>query len=256
MMKSRSWLRTTKRIARKLMASPLQRCSTLAIVIAAGTSTGCTMFQNISHSLSYSEAWNEAVNTHRFRNYSSRSWHMNKNRFCNEAALSDFADGYRQGYEDVAKGGNGCTPNFPPRKYWNWQYQSPYGQKQVAAWFAGYPHGARAAEEEGLGHWSQIQMSSNLQTQYANAGVLPKSDHAVYPIPEHVPAKPYLGAPTPAAGLPESIPGGVLNLGPEAGPAGLPGTPQALTAPPSLPYDSPNAPAMTANSALTAPIYR
>lgn len=111
--------------------------------------------------------------------------------------MSDFAEGYRQGYEDVAYGvSNGCTPSFPPRDYWGWQYQSAEGQKKVSAWFAGYPHGARAAEEEGVGNWSQIQMSSNLQSQFVTAGLLPNKGHAIYPITEIQSANP--GSPTPA----------------------------------------------------------
>ncbi len=73
------------------------------------------------------------------------------------------------------------------------------GQKKVSAWFAGYPYGARAAEEEGVGSWSQIQMSSNLQAQYVRAGVMPNRGVAVYPItePSKTPAN-LTGRPTPA----------------------------------------------------------
>jgi hypothetical protein len=128
---------------------------------------------------------------------SSRSWHTHKNQFCKEAYLSDFCAGYRAGYEDVANGSNGCTPAFPPKHYWSWQYQSAEGQRKVAAWFSGYPHGARAAEEDGVGHWSQIQMSSTLQSQYVNAGVFPNQGHACYPITDGGHQAP-LDGPTPA----------------------------------------------------------
>ncbi|MCC6510764.1 MAG: hypothetical protein IT423_16790 [Pirellulaceae bacterium] len=118
--------------------------------------------------------------------------------------MDDFCAGYRQGFEDVAGGGTGCTPSFPPRDYWGWQHQSAEGQKKVSSWFAGYPHGARAAEEQGVGSWSQIQMSSGLQAQYVTAGMLPNQGHAVYPITE--PSKSPMGGvegPTPA-GVPMS----------------------------------------------------
>ncbi len=58
--------------------------------------------------------------------------------------------------EAVADGSDGCTPSFPPNTYWGWRYQSAEGQAKVAAWFSGYPHGARAAEEDGVGNWTQI----------------------------------------------------------------------------------------------------
>ena len=72
----------------------------------------------------------------------------------------------RDGYEAVAGGKDGCTPALTPQQYWSWQYQNAEGQGKAAAWFAGYPHGARAAEEDGIGNWSQIQTSANIQSEY------------------------------------------------------------------------------------------
>ena len=43
------------------------------------------------------------------------------------------------------------------------------------AWFAGYPHGVRAAEEEGAANWHQLQMSAGMQSQFQNTGVLNSS---------------------------------------------------------------------------------
>ena len=85
---------------------------------------------------------------------------------------------------DVADGGTGCTPAFPPRDLWGWKYQSCEGQARVAAWFAGYPHGARAAEEDGIGNWNQIQTSSSIQEQYAQRGMLAPNAAGMYPIPQ------------------------------------------------------------------------
>ena len=56
------------------------------------------------------------------------------------------------------------------------------GQARVAAWYAGYPHGARAAEEEGIGSWTQIQTSTSIQQQYAQHGMLNQSSSGIYPI--------------------------------------------------------------------------
>jgi hypothetical protein len=83
----------------------------------------------------------------------------------------------------VADGGDGCTPAFPPREYWGWKYQSHEGQARVAAWFSGFPHGARAAEEDGIGNWYQIQTSSNIQKQYSEHGLLPSEYNGIYPVP-------------------------------------------------------------------------
>ena len=192
--RARTALRTGRLLASRTRAF---RAAALAIVLVAGSSTGCTLVHNFGESFRYDDTWNDAASKIRNRSMSSRNWHRHKNRFCNEECLTDFCAGYRQGYEDVARGvSNGCTPNFPPRDYWGWKYQSAEGQKKVASWFSGYPHGARAAEEEGVGNWSQIQMSSNLQAQFVKAGVMPNQGHAVYPITEvrSAPA----GGPTPA----------------------------------------------------------
>ncbi len=92
----------------------------LAVSTVLASSTGCmTLFDNVGQSYRYSNTFNDAANKFRFRSMSSKSWHKRKHTYCNEACLSDFCAGYRQGYEDVANGGNGCTPNFPPRDYWD-----------------------------------------------------------------------------------------------------------------------------------------
>jgi hypothetical protein len=208
---------------------PVFRAVALAFALAASGSTGCTLVHNFAENFRYNDVWNDAAAQFRSRSMSSRSWHRHKNRFCNEACLDHFCAGYRQGYEDVARGSNGCTPNFPPRQYWSWKYQSAEGQKQVASWFSGYPHGARAAEEEGVGNWSQIQMSSNLQSQYVTSGMLPNTGHAVYPITEAQNSP--IGAPTPALG----VPGATEVPAAELPPASAQGTlPEAIPAVPGL----------------------
>ncbi len=185
--------------------SRVRRRGAILALLASLTlcSSGCTVFNSVGDSFRYNSVWNDAATKMRHRNLSSKSWHQRKHQFCNEACLDDFCAGYRQGFEDVAGGGSGCTPNFPPRDYWGWQHQSAEGQKKVSAWFAGYPHGARAAEEAGVGSWSQIQMSSGLQAQYVQSGMLPNRGHAVYPITE--PAKTSNGKPTSAVTHPPGM---------------------------------------------------
>ncbi len=98
--------------------------------------------------------------------------------------LHEFCEGFRAGYDAIAEGGDGCTPAFPPRQYWGWRYQSAEGQEKVAAWYAGFPHGARAAEEDGIGNWGQIQTSSAIQQRYDEHGMLgPGQTPGMYPMP-------------------------------------------------------------------------
>ena len=164
--------------------SGLHRGKLLAasLIVVLTCSTGCTLVHNAHRSMTYSDSWNEAVLVMRNRNLSTKAWHKRKQHFCNERYSADFCAGFRQGYEDVANGSNGCTPAMPPRSYWTWEFQSGEGQARTSSWFSGYPQGARAAEEDGIGNYSQLQLSSGLQTEYQQAGVLPQGGH-VYPIP-------------------------------------------------------------------------
>jgi hypothetical protein len=135
-----------------------------------------------SNTWSYNHCFSDYMVKYRNRAWSAKAWHKHKYRFCNQKQLGDFAAGFRAGYEAVADGSDGCTPPFAPRSYWGWQFQSAEGQARTAAWFSGYPLGAQIAEEEGIGYWSQLQSSSTIQTEYAQAGMLTGSP--IYPIPE------------------------------------------------------------------------
>ena len=169
---------------------------TASFIVVLSCSSGCTLVHNAHRALSFNDSWNEAVVVMRNRNWSTKAWHKRKHHFCNERHNKDFCAGFRQGYEDVANGSNGCTPAHPPREYWTWEFQSAEGQARTAAWFAGYPQGARAAEEEGVGNYTQLQLSSGLQHEYQQVGVLPPGA-AVYPIPANNPAVPFLVEPLP-----------------------------------------------------------
>lgn len=87
----------------------------------------------------------------------ARAWHENKDCFKNRRHRGDFENGFMQGYIDVANGGNGCVPAVAPASYLSWRYQSADGQNAINAWFAGYPLGAQAAEQDGVGHWGMIR---------------------------------------------------------------------------------------------------
>lgn len=154
-----------------------------ASLVAAGASSGCTTVHNGYKAITSNGAWNDTVVVLRNRSFSSKAWHRRKHHFCNERHLRDFNAGFRAGYEAMASGSDGCTPSFPPKDYWSWEYQSAEGQNRTSAWFSGYPHGVRAAEEDGVNNWSQLQMSTGLQAEYQQTGMF---DHegALYPIPD------------------------------------------------------------------------
>ena len=158
----------------------------LAFVLLASSATvpfaGCTALTGINNTWQYNGYWNETMMGHRNRSAASKAWHCRKHHFCNEKYLREFSQGFKAGYMEVADGGTGCTPATPPREYWGWKYQSCEGQARVAAWYAGFPHGARAAEEDGIGNWTQIQTSSSIQQEYAQHGMLNQSSSGMYPI--------------------------------------------------------------------------
>jgi hypothetical protein len=123
--------------------------------------------QGVRDYITYNDCQNDFVMGWRNRSWASQAWFMRRVQFEGQPYIEHFGAGFRAGYEDVAAGANGCTPALPPRKYWTWKYQTPEGQGKTAAWFSGYPHGAKAAEEDGAGDYSQIQVSATMKAEYA-----------------------------------------------------------------------------------------
>lgn len=80
-----------------------------------------------------------------------------------------FMDGFLEGYHDMLQGADGCLPVVPPRRYWNWKYQSAGGQGAVSEWFNGYSAGVTAAKEDGLANLSRVPIS----TQYNGSSTVP-----------------------------------------------------------------------------------
>jgi hypothetical protein len=161
----------------------------LALGSATVGLTGCGGVQVAKNTWNYNATWNGFVMKHRNQGMATKAWHLRKHGYCNEACLDQFCDGFEAGYLAVAEGGDPCTPAFAPREYWGWEYQSAEGQRKVASWLAGYPHGCRAAEEDGIGNWSQIQTSYAIQDEYHQAGLLAENQRpGMYPMPEALPA--------------------------------------------------------------------
>ncbi|MGV3486656.1 MAG: hypothetical protein ACO1RT_19720 [Planctomycetaceae bacterium] len=130
-----------------------------ALGLAMYPSTGCTMAKGLGNSLSHHEALDDFMVGYRNQAWAAKAWHCRKHKFCNRQFLSDFENGFRDGYQAVADGGNGCVPAVCPQSYWGWQYQTADGQARMNAWFEGYPLGVQAAEQDGIGHWSQVRTS-------------------------------------------------------------------------------------------------
>ncbi len=121
------------------------------VVLSAG---GCTMISGATHALKNHDGVNEFMIGHRNKTMAAKAWHCQKENFGNPS--NAFKDGFIQGYLDICDGGHGCTPAIAPSQYWGWMYQSSNGQVAVNDWFAGFPMGAKAAEQDGVGHWSGV----------------------------------------------------------------------------------------------------
>lgn len=163
----------------------LRGCWGVIVVIAStlAASTGCSAWTGAHHAWQYNRQWNDSMMSYRQKCMATKAWHSRKHCYANQKYLKDFAQGFKAGYMDVAAGGKGCTPPFPPREYWGWKYQSSEGQARVAAWFSGYPYGAQAAEQEGVGNWTQIQTSKAIQNEYVEHGRMPAEYNGMYPVP-------------------------------------------------------------------------
>jgi len=145
---------TVREIGRVSKASSKRRLVLAALLGAAllPMCSGCSAFTAANNSWTYNRQWNDKM--------------------------------LRDKHVDVADGGTGCVPSFPPREYWGWRYQSCEGQAKVSAWFSGFPHGVRAAEEDGIGNYYQMQTSAGVQQQYAQHGMLDPAYQGIYPIPQ------------------------------------------------------------------------
>jgi hypothetical protein len=157
--------------------------------IAVVGSTGCTMTSGVCQAFQTSECLDDFMLGYRNRTLAEKAWHRHKKRFCDERFMREFKDGFISGYVDVASGGNGCIPAVAPRQYWGWRYQSGNGQQAINAWFKGYPLGVQAAEQDGVGHWQQIQTMGVVSQQFAPATSGDEAGLAnpFYPEQEYIP---------------------------------------------------------------------
>jgi hypothetical protein len=146
--------------------------------------SGCSTFTAANNAWTYNRQWNDKMLRDKHVVASRRAWNARSSCFQNQKHIKEFSRGFRAGYMDVADGGTGCVPSFPPREYWGWRYQSCEGQEKVSAWFSGFPHGVRAAEEDGIGNYYQMQTSAGIQQQYVQHGMLDPAYQGIYPIPQ------------------------------------------------------------------------
>ncbi|MDA8745821.1 hypothetical protein N9N28_14420 [Rubripirellula amarantea] len=126
------------------------------------SSTGCTMTSGVCRAFGDNHLVDDFMVNYRNKAMAEKAWHCQKDRFCNHKHAKEFKGGFIDGFMAVANGGNGCTPKVAPQQYWGWRYQSAQGNGAVSSWFEGYPMGVAAAEEAGIGEWSQVRTMGGL----------------------------------------------------------------------------------------------
>ena len=150
----------------RLQSGRRHRRATLAAVLGFCCigSTGCSLFtSSVKVAAKDVQSWvDESMANYRDRALAEKAWIRIRSQHRDHEYRKELRRGFLAGYQAVATGGNGCTPPIAPSEYWGWKYQSPYGQAAVQAWFEGYPRGAQAAEQDGVGNWSRVQL--NLRT--------------------------------------------------------------------------------------------
>ncbi len=159
-------------------------------------STGCTIVSNLQTQFKNHSALDDFLVSYRNDAWAAKAWHCRKHRFGSRRNLSDLEAGFRAGYMSVAQGGNGCVPAVCPQSYWGFQYQDCNGQSRMNSWFEGFPLGVAAAEEDGIGHWSQVPTSLPMPAPVqpmvpmgaaavgAGAAMLPGAETVLAPVPD------------------------------------------------------------------------
>ncbi len=188
--------------------------------------TGCTLVTNLQSQFKNHSALDDFLVNYRNDAWAAKAWHCRKHRFGNRRNLSDLEAGFRAGYMSVAEGGNGCVPAVCPQAYWGFQYQDCNGQARMNSWFEGFPLGVAAAEEDGIGHWSQVPTSLPMPAPVqpmvpmgaaavgvgAGAAMAPGAEPILAPVPD--PAANRAAAP-PAAPKPAPKPAAPKNAAPK-----------------------------------------
>jgi hypothetical protein len=114
--------------------------------------------------MSYSFARIVAVDPFHYEPYSDAFWQKIRNSRLADAAWEraremapqpytrHYERGFKYGFTDYLRGGEGRVPLVPPRRYWAFYYQSPEGNEAMQDWFAGWRHGNAMAKESG--YWN------------------------------------------------------------------------------------------------------
>ncbi len=178
-----NWLKTVSPTKIRRSTRRSRRLVLLAIASVGIGGLGCSSFSGLSNHIQYNSSWNDfvagtAIASGQPKHGTPGSTSSVARNICMISLLvSERLRRRRIGIQWM-------HASLPSSRVLELEYQSAEGQAKVAAWFSGYPHGARAAEEDGVGNWTQIQTSTTIQTEYAQHGKMTEQEVGMYPIPQ------------------------------------------------------------------------
>ena len=90
-----------------------------------------------------------SISDYRYRSATERrakaAWRTHKTLLSDQDRNIDFGDGFKVGYEDVCRGGDGMCPAVPPSYFWDAKFQCAVGAERVETWYRGFELGAQVA---------------------------------------------------------------------------------------------------------------
>ena len=124
----------------------------LCLVGLGALSSGCELAYLTAHNAVYETVLytDNLVAAIRNRNLADAAWAEARKDSPGYAYSADYVCGFKDGYADyLDANGAVAPPLLPPQHYWTTHYQSPEGHKAIEDWYAGYYHGATAAQASG-----------------------------------------------------------------------------------------------------------
>ena len=189
------WKKFPQRFVMLKLAVTQKLILATALIVPLLANSGCSVFQGTNNAIGYASPLDDMMVGVRNQVWARRAYNESGCQFGYNGEQGDcFRDGFIDGYCAVCEGGGTCVPAIPPRKYWSWRHQSGDGQARTDAWFAGYPEGARIAQEQGMGRLNEIQVADYItsidgQAPFVPNGIQPQPTPAnIYSTPDVLPA--------------------------------------------------------------------
>ncbi|MGC1272179.1 MAG: hypothetical protein WBC44_00625 [Planctomycetaceae bacterium] len=190
----------------------------LAVTATLGL-TGCCYYE-------LRDSFDECCYNVRTDYMARRAWCRCGGNFDDHPHQKYFGHGFRDGYESVARGGDGCCPTMPPRDCWGWCFDGCEGQQRMNAWFDGWSAGTIAAEADGLvGNGRLVFRQPSCQSCCNASGSMPPMSYDGGTIMTLPPGEAHITSPPVHMPPPSAVPLGPTVLPPPSPPSTSPAIP-------------------------------